>query len=176
MHRSILASLALMVACHASGAAQVETAPDWASMTRQALAEFSTPNGPIVEVVRAVRCESNQVSQGFPCPGEALSEVLEDFAARSNAALVEGIGDEPNCRWSGVESGRPKGLRLRVRVANVPDRNGRILISVGTRCVVVRQDRRGQDRRGGFLHGASYPFELVDGEWMRRGEVMHIIT
>lgn len=143
---------------------------DRAAMVTTALDEFETPNGPIVAVLGRLHCEAQGADPSVPCPDSEADSVLARFAEEHDATLVPAEAPQPHCQWSDADTSDRNGLVLLVRMHEPADRDGKLWVDVETRC------RSSWEPFPQFVHIKRYPFELVDGEWKRHGEVIVIIT
>lgn len=140
------------------------------SMVETALAEFETPNGPIVELESRLRCsEVGHEERGF-CPEPFAETALAEYASGVGARLVSEPSGLPACRWNERESDEAKGLQKSLLMHR--DAEGTIWISVTVRC----ERDPGHYMGSRFMQSARYPFRLVDGAWARSGEAITIIT
>jgi hypothetical protein len=167
----ILTRAAIVVSvCAAPAGTWAQGAIDRGAAVAIALGEFRTPNGPIVEVVGGLGCRPRAPAAAVGCSDAQSDSVLVRFAQGHGAALVEGHAPDPVCRWDeSVVQGR-KGLWLSVHVLESAEGDGALRIYVETRCTSPTSFRQL------FLHGVSYPFYRVDGDWKRRGSAITVIS
>lgn len=167
----LLAKVALVIAaivCVPAGGTAQEPI-DLALMLGTALEEFETPNGPIIEVEPQVSCPGETPAESEPCSLAELDSVIVHYAEEVGARLETADAPRPPCRWNEIDAGDRMGVRLSAAVRK--QRDGSFRVSVTVRCV-----RDPEDAFGGFLQSNIYPFEYVDGEWRRVGDVITIIT
>lgn len=121
---------------------------DTSAVVRAALTAFSTPNGPIIEVV-AMQCDS-------PCRNQATDAVLAAYAAQHDATIVSRSARLPACRWNHQAPEPRKGLRLAVNAPSVQD--GVVSVTV---LAICRSEEGG--RLDSFVEATTYQAELMDG-------------
>lgn len=140
------------------------------AMVGTALAEFETPNGPVVQLESRLRCsEAEREGRGY-CPEPYAETLLADHASEVGATLVSEPTALPPCRWNEGETGQAKGLRMSLLMHR--DLEGLVWISVSVSC----ERDSGHYMGSLFFQEARFPFRLVDGVWKRSGEPITIIT
>jgi len=170
--RGVSTKVSLVIAaivCAPAGATAQEPI-DLASMLGTALAEFETPNGPIIAVQPEVSCPGETPAESEPCSLAAVDSVIAHYAEEVGAQMETADAPLPPCRWNAGDAGDRSGVRMSAAVQERADGSFRIALTV--RC----ERDAGHYLGGFFLQSNIYPFQHVDGEWRRVGDVLTIIT
>lgn len=138
------------------------------SMVETALAEFETPNGPIVQLESHFRCSGVERAEGGYCPVPYAETLLTEYASEQGLVLVAPPSASPGCISNREEAQQDKGFRMTLGMQRDPD--GVVWARIRLTCWTDA----GAGGGGLLLQAYGYPFRLVDGAWKRSGEVESI--
>jgi hypothetical protein len=158
-----VASVTAILICVGAPASSGQSIPvDTAGLVAAMLRDYTTPNGPIVQIVRSLRCGDAEGGgwQGRParCTTAAADSVIAEYANKHNIDVVGGDGPDPTCRWSSAETSGRRGLRLALHTPG----NYREQLAVGLQTTCTSSGPRGMS---GFFHSVVWSVVLLDGRW-----------
>jgi hypothetical protein len=159
----------------ATAHAQDLSATDTTQILAAVLAEFRTPNGPIVRIVPDVPCAGDRGMPGVlpggrhSCRSPATDAAVLKHAADRALELSSFEEPFPFCGWSGIEAEAANGVRLHLRPIRIVDDELRAGVVIRCRGYPGQPERQ-------FIHDVEYGLARHDGGWRIVRVALQLIT